>query len=177
MSITYSECVFVALVIQHAMRMRHIVIYGLSGCTTFFHIISYDTVFGKKGYWTSNTVCLIFSTNFFWDIYHFKKNWARYDLNVYWSSCKVPVMLSDFNLTWIFSTDFQKILRYKISWHSFQWEPSFSMWRDGWTYMTKLIVAFRNFAIVLKNQSANAVWEIMVVCSQIHTKYKMLFWG
>ena len=43
--------------------------------------------------------------------------------------------------------------------------------------MTKLIVAFRNFAIVLKNQSANAVWEIMVVCSQIHTKYKMLFWG
>ena len=39
MSIEYSEDVFVALVIQHAMRMRHIVIYGLPGCTVFFHSI------------------------------------------------------------------------------------------------------------------------------------------
>jgi len=32
--------VFVALGIQHAMRKRHIFIYGLSGCTLFLHIIS-----------------------------------------------------------------------------------------------------------------------------------------
>ena len=37
---TYSEYVFVALGIQHAMRVRHIVICGLSGSTTFFNIIS-----------------------------------------------------------------------------------------------------------------------------------------
>jgi len=39
-NITYGESAFVALVIQHAMLMRHIVVYGLHGFTAFFHIIS-----------------------------------------------------------------------------------------------------------------------------------------
>jgi hypothetical protein len=38
--ITYSECVFVATGIQHAMRRRHIAICGLPGCKIFFNIIS-----------------------------------------------------------------------------------------------------------------------------------------
>jgi hypothetical protein len=37
-SITYSKCVSVALVVQHAMCMH--IIFGLSSCTIFFHIIS-----------------------------------------------------------------------------------------------------------------------------------------
>jgi len=39
-SIAYAECVSVALVIQHAMRMRHIVICGLLRSAEFFHMIS-----------------------------------------------------------------------------------------------------------------------------------------
>jgi len=38
--ITHSESVFVALGIQHAMCMCHIVICWLSSSTVFFHIIS-----------------------------------------------------------------------------------------------------------------------------------------
>jgi hypothetical protein len=38
--ITYYECVFVALGVQYAMRMRHIEICGLPGSKLFFHILS-----------------------------------------------------------------------------------------------------------------------------------------
>jgi hypothetical protein len=38
--ITYSKCASVALVIQHEMRIRRVVIRGLTRSTIFFHIIS-----------------------------------------------------------------------------------------------------------------------------------------
>jgi hypothetical protein len=38
----------VALVTQHAMRMRHTVICGLSGTITFFHIVNNGKTFGRK---------------------------------------------------------------------------------------------------------------------------------
>jgi len=74
---TYYECVFAALGIQHAMRIRHIVIRGLSGSTVFFHIISKTAwLSGGGGGVTEYKMCvLIFSTTFIWNISHFNNNW------------------------------------------------------------------------------------------------------
>jgi hypothetical protein len=90
-SIIYSEYVSVALVIQHAMRMRrttHVVNRGLSGSTIFSHIISQKARFSKNV--TEHKMCvlsflLLLSETFLllrriqWDII----------INEHRSSCKV----------------------------------------------------------------------------------------
>jgi len=52
--ITYCECVFVALGIQHAMHMCHIVFCGLSGSTIFSHIISLTYSMEQSPSWEAN---------------------------------------------------------------------------------------------------------------------------
>ena len=59
---------------------------------------------------------------------------------------KHPSIVLESNKTWIFSKEFRKILKYQISWKFDQWEPSCSMRTGGQMDLTKLLVAFRNFA-------------------------------
>jgi hypothetical protein len=71
--------------------------------------------------------------------------------NVYWSSSKVKLFLSDFNETWIFSTDFRKILKYWLRWKIRPEKAEFFFscgQKNGQTDRqdkTKLRVTFRNF--------------------------------
>jgi len=113
---------------------------------------------------TEHKICiLISSTTFVCTISRSKKNWATYQ-NCIGLLINYPVFLSDFNRTWVFATDFWKILKYQISWKSIWWEPSYSMRMDGWmdththTHM-KLIVAFWNFA------NTPNTWKQITLCN------------
>jgi len=55
-SITYSQFMFLALVIENAKRMSRIASCVQSGCTLFFHIISLTTRFSEKK--SRSTKCL-----------------------------------------------------------------------------------------------------------------------
>jgi hypothetical protein len=108
-SIIYSECV--AIRVYHAMRMRHIVICGLSGSTVFFtlshkwhdfrtkKVIVYK-IFPFSLQLLSETLLIIRRTE--WDL------WRNIGLRV-----KYPLFMSDFYETWISQQIFGKYLNIK----------------------------------------------------------------
>ena len=124
--ITYNVSMSVSLGIQHAMRERQIVICGLPGCIIFFYIISKMARFSKKKL-LNIKLCVDFIYNFVWKILILKRIERHIIWNVQWSHIKYPLFGSNFNETWIFSTDFRGK---NIFWKSAKWEPSCSMWMD-----------------------------------------------
>ena len=72
---------------------------------------------------------------------------------------KDPLFLSDFNDTWIFLTEFRN---WNMKFHEnlSSESPVVPYGRTkGQTYMTKLIVAFRNFENVPKNQTRKRAYK------------------
>jgi len=94
-----------------------------------------------------NIKCVfIFPATFVRNISHSKKKWARYDTNVYWSWCKVTDILVRFSWNLTFQDRFSK--EKAQMWNLMKIRPAGtkSFHKDVQTDMTKLILAFRNFA-------------------------------
>jgi len=79
----------------------------------------------------SSFCVLVFLTTVVCNIYILRRIQSDMIKNCFWSSCKYPLFLLDFNETQIFSTDFRnRILKYRILWKSLQGERSCCTWTD-----------------------------------------------
>jgi len=112
-SITYCECVFVALGIQQAMRMRRFVICDLLCSTICFTLyLINDAIFNKKKLLNIKCTFWVYLQVLSETFLILRRNERDVIKNVNYSSCKMPLFLSGFNETWTLSTYFRKMLIY-----------------------------------------------------------------
>jgi hypothetical protein len=103
--------VSVALVIQHAKRMCRIVLSCMAcPAMPYFSTLSHKRHDLLKKITEHKMCVLVFSMTFSVTFHTLRRIQRDITINVHRSSCKVPLFLSDFSKTWIFSTDFQKII-------------------------------------------------------------------
>jgi hypothetical protein len=140
--------------------MRRIILSSVT-CLSLPHVLNYvvsSTIFEKKNYWIYNVFWFplqILSETFLIQI-RIQRNSI---IKVHWSSCQVPVFLSDFNQKRLLWADFRRILKYQTLWKAVQWEPCCCIRTGGQTDgpterqtdMTSSQSLFASFRMRLKN--------------------------
>ena len=126
----------VALVIQHAKRMRRIILSS-SVCLAllYFSTLSLSHTrhdFGGKKVIEHELYVLIFSKTSVWNISHCKSSarWHNYTLVFMYGTRYSCHILIEPEFFW---TNFLKILKYQVPWKYVHWEPSCSIRTDRQT--------------------------------------------
>jgi hypothetical protein len=98
--------VFVALGIHYAMRIRHVSIFGQSGCTNFL-----TQSHTRRDFWKSllNKICFDYFYKFVWNILIIRRSERDMVIKVNFSSCKLRLILVGFYWSLKFSADFRKL--------------------------------------------------------------------
>ena len=159
-SITYSECVSVALIDQHWKRMRPVIFSSMASLA----VPCFSTLSHKRHDFRGKKILKIkcvfwFTLQHLFETFLILRRTERYVIMHIGFHVKYLLFLSHVNKTWIFSIGFQKILKYKISYKSLQWEQSCSMRTGERTDITKIIDALRSFAKAPKLTRTVCCWE------------------
>jgi hypothetical protein len=144
-SITYSECVPVALVIQHAKRMRHMSSVACPA-PSYFSTLSHKRhdFRGKKV--IEHNMCSDFLCNFCLKTFLILRGIQRDIINVHRSSCKVPIIVVRFSRILNFLDTFsKKKSKTKFSRKSVQMRAETPMRTDRRTNITKFNSLFLQF--------------------------------
>jgi len=154
-SITYSECVFLALVTEHTRLMHSIILTTACLPLQYFSILFHiSKTFGEKKM-LLNIKCV------FWVYLQLlsetfltvRRTGPDIIRNVYWSLCEASVILGVHERN--FRTDFRITFKYETSWKFVQWEPSCGE-SELWTKQTNRKCGYSKIYKKQKNSLARS---------------------